>query len=82
MSDNSKIERESIRMSYEGVASSLVDRILALMPEHPELVTMDDPWQLFKVPGFQCDDLGPSLAQAGWALRNAQARWTHRVSRP
>jgi hypothetical protein len=57
---------------YTSLANALRDRILALMPDNPTLATMDDPWGLFKVPGFKCDDLGPTLAQAAFALRAAQ----------
>ncbi len=60
---------------YAATADALCDRILALMSENPTLATMSDPWELFQVPGFKCDDLGPSLAQAAYALRAAQMRY-------
>lgn len=63
-------------MNYESTANELANRILALLPDHPELRTSTDPWQLFKVPGFKCDDLQPSLAQAAWALGEAQGRYS------
>ncbi len=63
--------RES--MSYASIADKLVDRIEACVSEHPEILTLDDAWGLFKVPGFKCDDIGPSLAQAQWALGKVQA---------
>lgn len=61
--------------AYENIATILSQRIEALIPTHPELLTLNDPWQLFNVEGFQCDDLGPSLAQAAWALGDAQGRY-------
>lgn len=61
-------------MTYAGVADQLVERIDALVPEHPEILSMDDPWKLFAVPGFKCDDLQPSMAQAGWALAQVKQR--------
>ena len=61
--------------SYSDTADELVSRILKLIPDHPELITMDDPWKLFKVDGFNCNDLGPSLYQASWALSKAQQEW-------
>lgn len=59
-------------MTYESTADELVRRIAALIPTHPEILQFDSPWPLFKVPGFKCDDIGPSLAQVSWALRKAQ----------
>ncbi len=34
---------------------------------------MDDPWDLFKVEGFDCKDIGPSFFQASWALNRTKA---------
>jgi hypothetical protein len=59
-------------MNYENTANELRDRIIALIPDHPEILTMRSPWDLFKIDGFKCDDLGPSMAQAGWALSAAK----------
>lgn len=63
--------------SYEQSAQLLADRIFDLIPEHPEIMTMESAWGLFKVPGFKCDDLQPSLAQAQYALTVARARYQH-----
>lgn len=60
---------------YAETADELADRIENLIPSHPEILTMDDPFKLFGVEGFSCDDLGPSLAQAWWALREARKRY-------
>jgi hypothetical protein len=38
---------------------------------------MDNAFDLFKVKGFNCDDLQPSLTQAGIALRKAQEQYKH-----
>lgn len=59
---------------YVSTAEKLVERITALVPQHPEILSMESCWDLFKVPGFKCDDLGPSMAQAGWALAKAKRR--------
>jgi len=56
---------------YSNTADLLVERIKALIPEHPQILEMKEPWDLFKVSGFDCDDLGPSLFQASWALAKA-----------
>ena len=61
--------------AYTSVVHELEKRILAMMPEHPELVGMTTPWPLFDVDGFDCEDLGPSMAQASAALRGAQLLW-------
>jgi len=56
---------------YEKVARQLVDRILDTVAKDP-LLAMTDAWELFSISGFQCGDLGPSYAQASWALLEAQ----------
>jgi hypothetical protein len=60
--------------SYEEVGNELSNRILALIPTHPEILKMDDAFDLFDVDGFKCDDLDPSMFQASWALANAKKR--------
>ena len=61
-------------MNYTETADELVRRIEALIPMHHEIMSLTSPWDLFKVPGFKCDDLGPSLAQASAALYEAKRR--------
>lgn len=58
--------------SYRVTVDLLVTRIRTLISKHPEIMTMESPWELFKVPGFKAEDLSPSLAQASWALVRAQ----------
>ena len=55
---------------YSATAEALVDRIVAL---GPQILEVEDAWGLFKVPGFQCDDLHPSFYQAQFALAKAKA---------
>jgi hypothetical protein len=57
---------------YESTCDVLTHRILGLIPENPDILEMYDCWKLFDVEGFKCDDLQPSMAQAGFALRAAQ----------
>ena len=57
---------------YETTGNELRDRIVALAPDHPEIMEMDSAWDLFGVEGFDCSDLGPSLVQAQWALSSAK----------
>lgn len=45
-----------------------MERIAELAETRPEVLELTSVWDLFKVPGFYCDDLQPSLAQAQWAL--------------
>ena len=59
-------------MTYETTADELTKRILALIPEHPEIMTIESPFDLFTVDGFDCRDLEPSLAQASCALGKAR----------
>ena len=65
--------------AYESCANELRDRIFSLIPDHPEIMEMDGPFQLFDLNGFSCSDLDPSLAQAGWALGAAQQKWREKV---
>ena len=67
-----------IEAAYTATADELTKRILALIPAHPEIMTIESPFDLFKIDGFKCDDIGPSLAQAGWAL--GKARQIHKAN--
>ncbi len=60
---------------YNSTANQLSDRILSLIPDHPEILTLTDIWDLLEVPGFNCQDLSPSMYQAGWALAKARQRY-------
>ncbi len=66
---------KKILQSYEATGHQLRDRIMALIPAHPEILDMTSCWDLFRVEGFQCSDLGPSMAQAGWALTEAKRQY-------
>lgn len=57
-------------MTYASTIEALTHRIVAL---GPQVLTLTDAWQLFKVPGFECRDLQPSMAQADIALATAKA---------
>lgn len=61
--------------TYESTANELANRITALIPDNPAILTMDSPFDLHDIPGFHCQDLDPSLAQAGAALRYAVSEW-------
>jgi hypothetical protein len=45
------------------------------MPEHPEILEMASPWDLFDIDGLKVADLQPSLAQASWALARAKQQF-------
>ena len=66
-----------LREAYTSTAEQLRDRIVALIPDHPEILEMVEAFDLFKVEGFQCKDLDPSLAQAQWALSAAKLAYSH-----
>jgi hypothetical protein len=76
--DMSYGEIDQIRKDLNETARILKDRILALIPAHPEILTIDEPWGLFQIPGFDCRDLQPSCAQAGWAFGRAKAEYRAR----
>ena len=57
---------------YEATANELRDRILALIPTHPEILDMTSAFDLFRVEGFKCNDLQPSMGQAMFAMESAK----------
>jgi len=57
---------------YSDTIEQLKERIRALIPTHPNVLDVKNPWDLFKIPEFNCDDLAPSFAQAAAALRSLQ----------
>lgn len=59
-------------MTHADTCDELCRRIVDLAKEKPEVITIDSPWDLFRL-GLKCDDLNPSLAQASGALAKAQA---------
>ncbi len=65
-------------INYEAAADKLVQRMLQTFEAHPDAAQLDDVWKMLKVPGFNCDDIGPSLFQAGWAFSMAKKLWRER----
>ena len=59
-------------LSGQTIVDQLSKRILDLIPDHPEILEITEAFDLFKVEGFKCDDLEPSLFQASSALSKAQ----------
>ena len=62
----------SAAVMYEANGNELADRILGMIPDHPEILEMESACDLFTIDGFDCSDLNPSLAQAGWAFNRAR----------
>lgn len=60
---------------YVEGAEQAVERIMALIPSNPRILTMENPWELFTIDAFKVSDLGLSAAQAGWALKEAKVRY-------
>lgn len=69
-------------MGYEEAGQELKRRIMALIPDHPEIMDLPDPWGLFKVPGFECGDLQPSYAMAGAAMDEARREYLAKTKQP
>ena len=59
---------------YADTANSLADGIKAMILDHPEILEIQDVFDLFKVEGYKLvnDKFEPSLAQASWALQRAK----------
>lgn len=62
--------------SYVETTNKLTERILELIPTHPEILSFESPWELFKVDGFKSNDLDPSFMQADFALQAARKLYT------
>jgi hypothetical protein len=65
--------------SYESTGQELVKRIKALIPNNTHILTMTECWDLFKVPGFKCDDLDVTMAMADAALSIAKRQYTQEL---
>jgi len=63
---------------YNSVIFKLVDLITDLVPEHPEILTLENSFDLFDIPEFNVDDLQPSLYQASKALYLVQRNFNHK----
>lgn len=50
---------------------TFIERILAILPIHPEILESRDPWKLFDVEEFHCKDLDLTYAQAQLAFDEA-----------
>lgn len=68
-------------MNYETTADELTKRILKLIPGNLKILDMDNAWDLFRVDGFKCDDIAPSLGQAMWSLEKAKKLYTRLTKR-
>ncbi|MCK4500558.1 hypothetical protein KAU11_08670 [Candidatus Babeliales bacterium] len=55
-------------LPYHTTINELVARIEFLVPNNPQILKLESVFGLFKIDGFKCDDLNPSLAQAQGAL--------------
>ena len=53
----------------------LTNRISALIPNHPEVLRIKRPFELFAIDEFSCGDLAPTLTLARAALQAAQQRY-------
>jgi hypothetical protein len=58
--------------AYIDSANKLRDRIVDLIPERPEIMNIENTWDLLDVDGLSFSDLDPTLAQASWALEQAK----------
>lgn len=61
--------------SYINDTEEAKSRILAAIPDHPEILEIKDPFDLFGIPGLNFDGLELSLFQAEFAMKKAQAEY-------
>ena len=57
--------------TYASTADELVTHIREVAKTQPQILKCESPWDMFKIEGFKCNDLEPSLFQASWALAKA-----------
>jgi len=58
---------------YIDTAEEVTQRILDFIPTNPQILKIDDAWDLFGIEGLSFKDLEPSLFQASFALSKAKA---------
>lgn len=58
--------------AYKNSTMEIYRRILALIPNHPEILEIQNVYDLRDVEGFKSDDLGVSFAQVSGALSAAK----------
>ncbi len=59
-------------VNYLSVQDQLVNRIIKLIPSHPEILVMKEYQDLFDIEEFNCSDLAPKLTDVQWALSKAK----------
>lgn len=67
---------------YQDTIEELKRRIEALLPTNPKILMLNNPMELHQVPGFECDDLSPRLAQIAVALDLAKNEARHKPACP
>lgn len=59
--------------TYVEIGGTLVERIVALIPDNPQIMYMSNPFDLLDIKGFEHSDLAPSVFQVNWALAKAKS---------
>jgi hypothetical protein len=60
---------------YDNTTKELTKRIKALIPNHQEILNMNNPFELLEIKEFTYSDLGPSFMQANCALQMAKKQY-------
>lgn len=60
---------------YNWTAEEFTTRILNAIPDHPEILTITDPWVLLRQNLVRTEGLDLTVYMAGWALSQAQRRF-------
>ena len=62
--------------NYTNTGNQLAQKIQDLIPTHPQILIMEDPFLLTSIPELQeaIQALQPSMGQAQWALGHAKAK--------
>ena len=68
---------QDVNVHYVSSAEEFKRRIIAEIPNHPAILDMESPWDLFKVKSLKSKDLGLTMFQASWALGRAKQEWKH-----
>lgn len=64
---------------YNWTAEEFVKRILKAIPDHPEILTITDPWVFLRQNLVMTEGLDLTVYMAVWALKQAQLRFKQEV---
>lgn len=62
----------------ESKVSALASRVLSLIPENPEILSLENPHRVVLTPGYDDSDLRPTIDEVNQAVREARRIYRER----